>query len=25
VPEEDFNAYRDSTLGELDQGFRVAA
>jgi V/A-type H+-transporting ATPase subunit A len=25
VPEDEFNAYRDSALGELDQGFRVAA
>jgi V/A-type H+-transporting ATPase subunit A len=25
VPEEEFGAYRDSTVGELDKGFRVAA
>jgi V/A-type H+-transporting ATPase subunit A len=25
VPEDEFNAYRDSTLAELDKGFRVAA
>ncbi|MEX2536607.1 MAG: V-type ATP synthase subunit A [Trueperaceae bacterium] len=25
VPEDEFNAYRDSTLAELEKGFRVAA